>query len=355
MDFRAFDRARRQAGPLELDLVESYAKGSVSRREFVRRGAIDRPLAAVHERHHQRLRQRQRRAAAAPRACAAGTSGGTQPAGTGAGKAGGTIKVASQKPAGPLDPVAMQDLGRLRDRRPELRVPGHAGGQRHRARPGREVVAQRRRQRVDLPAPQGRQVAGRHGLHLCGCRRHHGPHGRGRQLGPQGRHREGRGGRLRPQRRRVHARRRRTATSRTSSRSTTPSRSSRPRTTRRGPRSTASPTAPDRSSWSSTTPRPARRSPATTTGGAARRRWTAPSSSSSTTSARRSRPPPAGEVDAIVQFQVIGGDALFSDPNFNVLRSRPPPTARSGCAATRASSPTSWCARRWRTRSTASR
>ena len=110
MDFRAFDRARRQAGPLELDLVESYAKGSVSRREFVRRGALiglSLPFMS-----------------AIISACgssggsssdttsgSAGTSGGTQPAGTGAGKAGGTIKVASQKPAGPLDPVAMQDLG----------------------------------------------------------------------------------------------------------------------------------------------------------------------------------------------------------------------------------------------------
>jgi peptide/nickel transport system substrate-binding protein len=110
MDFRAFDRARRQAGPLELDLVESYAKGSVTRREFVRRGAIlglSLPFMS-----------------AIISACgssggsssdttsgSAGTSGGTQPAGTGAGKPGGTIKVASQKPAGPLDPVAMQDLG----------------------------------------------------------------------------------------------------------------------------------------------------------------------------------------------------------------------------------------------------
>jgi peptide/nickel transport system substrate-binding protein len=110
MDFRAFDRARRQAGPLELDLVESYAKGSVTRREFVRRGALiglSLPFMS-----------------AIISACgssggsssdttsgSAGTSGGTQPAGTGAGKAGGTIKVASQKPAGPLDPVAMQDLG----------------------------------------------------------------------------------------------------------------------------------------------------------------------------------------------------------------------------------------------------
>ncbi len=27
----------------------------------------------------------------------------------------------------------------------------------------------------------------------------------------------------------------------------------------------------------------------------------------------------AGEVDTLVQFQVIGGDALFNDPNFNVV------------------------------------
>ena len=40
MDFRVFDRARRQVGPLQLDLVESYAQGKVSRREFVRRGTV---------------------------------------------------------------------------------------------------------------------------------------------------------------------------------------------------------------------------------------------------------------------------------------------------------------------------
>ena len=40
MDFRVFDRARRQVGPLQLDLVESYAKGAVSRREFIRRGTV---------------------------------------------------------------------------------------------------------------------------------------------------------------------------------------------------------------------------------------------------------------------------------------------------------------------------
>jgi len=109
MDFRVFDRARRQVGPLELDLVESYAKGILPRREFVRRGTlIGLSLPVI---------------SAIISACgsdddggsggSAGTSGGTgtAPAGTGTGAAGGTIKVASQKPAGPLDPVAMQDLG----------------------------------------------------------------------------------------------------------------------------------------------------------------------------------------------------------------------------------------------------
>lgn len=40
MDFKVFDRARRNASPLELDLVESYAQGHISRRNFVKRGAV---------------------------------------------------------------------------------------------------------------------------------------------------------------------------------------------------------------------------------------------------------------------------------------------------------------------------
>src|SRR4249919_1681437 len=105
MDFRAFDRARRQAGPLELDLVESYAKGSVTRREFVRRGTLiglSLPfMSAIISACGSSGGSSSNTTAAS-----AGTGGGTQPAGTGAGtgKSGGTIKVASQKPAGPLDP-----------------------------------------------------------------------------------------------------------------------------------------------------------------------------------------------------------------------------------------------------------
>jgi len=106
MDFRAFDRARRQAGPLQLDLVESYAKGSLSGREFVRRGAIlglSLPfMSAIISACGSDSGSSSNTGAPAT----GGGSGGT----TGPGKAGGTIKVAAQKPVS-VDPVAMQDLG----------------------------------------------------------------------------------------------------------------------------------------------------------------------------------------------------------------------------------------------------
>jgi peptide/nickel transport system substrate-binding protein len=40
MDWKRFDRARRSAGPIELDLIESYAQGKIRRRDFVKRGTI---------------------------------------------------------------------------------------------------------------------------------------------------------------------------------------------------------------------------------------------------------------------------------------------------------------------------
>ena len=99
MDFRVFDRARRQVGPLELDLVESYAKGILPRREFVRRATViglSVPFIS-----------------AIISACgsdddggSSGTSGGTgtAPAGTGTGTPGGTIKVASPEAGRPARP-----------------------------------------------------------------------------------------------------------------------------------------------------------------------------------------------------------------------------------------------------------
>ena len=40
MDWKRFDRARQNATPLELDLIESYAQKRISRRNFVKRGTI---------------------------------------------------------------------------------------------------------------------------------------------------------------------------------------------------------------------------------------------------------------------------------------------------------------------------
>ncbi len=49
---------------------------------------------------------------------------------------------------------------------------------------------------------------------------------------------------------------------------------------------------------------------------------------------------PGRPVDAIAQFDVLGGDALFDDPNIASMPTRAARTARSGCAATTGSSPT---------------
>lgn len=40
MDWKLFDRVRRSSSPLNVDLIENYAAGRVSRRDFIRRGTI---------------------------------------------------------------------------------------------------------------------------------------------------------------------------------------------------------------------------------------------------------------------------------------------------------------------------
>jgi peptide/nickel transport system substrate-binding protein len=112
MDYRLFDSVRRKASPVEVELVEAYAQGRISRRAFVARGSmigLGAPLIG-----------------AILAACGSDSDGGTSPAGTnapggttapggtaaaGAIKQGGTLRIVAQKPAGPLDPVAMADLG----------------------------------------------------------------------------------------------------------------------------------------------------------------------------------------------------------------------------------------------------
>ena len=119
MDFKKYDRARRSVTPLELDLVESYAKGAVSRRDFVKRGAViglTVPfMSTIIAACGSSSSTSKSTTGASSGATTGATTGaattaapGTSPAST---KSGGVIKVASQKPAGKLDPVAMQDLG----------------------------------------------------------------------------------------------------------------------------------------------------------------------------------------------------------------------------------------------------
>ncbi len=108
MDYSRLDLVRRKATPIELDLVESFANGRISRRQFMRRASVvGLSLPTV---------------AAVIAACGPGTASvaptgapgsvdpGASPSAGASGTAGGTIRVSYQRPGGPLDPVAMVDL-----------------------------------------------------------------------------------------------------------------------------------------------------------------------------------------------------------------------------------------------------
>lgn len=99
MDFSRLDEVRRTTTPLQLDTVESFARGTISRREFIRRGVlVGLSMSAI---------------TTVIAACGGGAS--PKPAGSGAAgsagpvKTGGTIKIASQRPKG-LDTIGMQDI-----------------------------------------------------------------------------------------------------------------------------------------------------------------------------------------------------------------------------------------------------
>jgi peptide/nickel transport system substrate-binding protein len=107
MDYSRLDFVRRSATPVELDLVESFAKGRITRRQFVKRAAvIGLSLPAV---------------SAVIAACSQGTPSSAAPSASGGepsasasasapAASGGSIKVAIQRPV-QVDPINMQDLG----------------------------------------------------------------------------------------------------------------------------------------------------------------------------------------------------------------------------------------------------
>lgn len=110
MDYSRFDRVRRSATPLELDVVEAYAQGRITRRQFIKRAtvigltlpAIGAVIAACGP------------AATGSPSASAGGAATSAPVASGSvepGPSGGIIRVALQRPAAALDPIAMQDLG----------------------------------------------------------------------------------------------------------------------------------------------------------------------------------------------------------------------------------------------------
>ncbi|HSL77945.1 MAG TPA: ABC transporter substrate-binding protein [Candidatus Limnocylindrales bacterium] len=107
MDYSRLDLVRRSATPVELDLVESFAQGRITRRQFVKRAAViglslpavSMVIAACSQ--------------GAPSSAAPSASGGEPSASASASApaaSGGSIKVAIQRPV-QVDPINMQDLG----------------------------------------------------------------------------------------------------------------------------------------------------------------------------------------------------------------------------------------------------
>ncbi|MBD0290685.1 MAG: peptide ABC transporter substrate-binding protein, partial [Thermoleophilia bacterium] len=98
---RRVDGVRRDRSELENHLIDEYAAGKITRRDFVRRGTVvgmSIPLLSF-----------------LAAACGGGEEGaGTTAAGqTGKARAGGTIRTAIQSPAGAMDPVTIADEGGL--------------------------------------------------------------------------------------------------------------------------------------------------------------------------------------------------------------------------------------------------
>jgi peptide/nickel transport system substrate-binding protein len=108
MDYSRLDRVRRSATPLELDLVENYAQGKITRRQFVKRAmviglslpAVSAVIAACSSTPT---------ATSAPSASAGGGEASPSAGASSAAPTGGSIRIATQRPVS-IDPVGMQDL-----------------------------------------------------------------------------------------------------------------------------------------------------------------------------------------------------------------------------------------------------
>ncbi|MFL5687294.1 MAG: ABC transporter substrate-binding protein, partial [Chloroflexota bacterium] len=109
MDYSRLDPVRRSATPQQLDLVETFAKGGITRRQFMRRAAVigiglptvSAVIAACSGGSPS---------ASAPAASASASAGASASGSASASAAtGGNIRVATQRPVS-IDPINMQDL-----------------------------------------------------------------------------------------------------------------------------------------------------------------------------------------------------------------------------------------------------
>jgi peptide/nickel transport system substrate-binding protein len=108
MDHRRLDPIRRSVNPVQLDLVEQFARGNITRRQFIKRAtvvglsmaSVSTIIAACGG----------GTTSAAPSASGAAPSDGAATTAPTDGPAGGVMRVAIQRPVS-VDPVAMQDLG----------------------------------------------------------------------------------------------------------------------------------------------------------------------------------------------------------------------------------------------------
>src|SRR4051812_47425416 len=116
MDYRQLDKVRSTAVPLQLDTIEAFAAGRLSRREFIQRatvlglstGAIGMVIAACGGAASTPSAAASAAGGAPSAAASAAASAGASAAASGV--TGGVIRIASQKP-GSVDPIAMPDLG----------------------------------------------------------------------------------------------------------------------------------------------------------------------------------------------------------------------------------------------------
>jgi len=108
MDYSRLDPFRRSASAQELDLVESFAAGRISRRTFMKRGAILGLSLPTLSMLIAACSTPAASGGASVAPSAAASDGASAPPASAA--AGGVIRIATQRPVS-VDPVMMQDLG----------------------------------------------------------------------------------------------------------------------------------------------------------------------------------------------------------------------------------------------------